>query len=361
MQIMDRYILREYFSSLIYCIVAFIALYVIVDLFNYIDEMMRAKIPLTTILLYYGTLAPAIFVQVAPMAALLATIYTLSNLKRFNELTAMRVSGVSLWKVLRPLLALTAILSIAVFVVNDRVVPELTPISSEIKDDKIEDIDKKKETVLKDIAVFGTGNRIIYAQSFDIKKKELNGIIVHQNDEDQKLAMKLSAEKGRWRNGHWVFENGTMYNLDEAGYIIGSPTTFRRKKMDIKEKPRYFAKKGRLPEFMTFKQLKIYIDKFAVKSSSTKKKLLVDLYYKTALPFMSLAVLLVASPFAFMMQRGGLLIGIGISILVGVVFFGVQAIFLAMGKAGVIPPFISAWLANILFVGVGAYLMKNCP
>ena len=64
MQIMDRYILRGYVQSLIYCIVAFIFLYIVVDLFNYIDEMMKNNVPVNTVFLYYGTFTPTIFVQI---------------------------------------------------------------------------------------------------------------------------------------------------------------------------------------------------------------------------------------------------------------------------------------------------------
>jgi lipopolysaccharide export system permease protein len=361
MQIIDRYVLKGFIQSLIYCILAFILLYIIVDLFNYIDEMMRNNIPAETILLYYVMLAPTIFVQIAPMAALLATIYALSNLKRYNELIAMRASGISLWQILRPLLFATALLSLVVFIVNDKIVPESMPISSTIREDEIRDMDKKDKVVFKDIAVFLTGNRILYARSFNIKEKELKDIILHQNDDEQTLVMKLSAERGFWKERKWIFENGTTYRMNKAGYIIGTPMPFRRKVMDIKEKPYYFAQKGGLPEFMNYKQLRSYIKKFAIKNSSTTRNLLVDLHYKTALPFVSLAVLLVASPFAFMMQKGGILVGVGISILVGIVFFGIQGISLAMGKAGVFPPFISAWLANILYVGSGIYLMNRCP
>ncbi|MEE8359730.1 MAG: LptF/LptG family permease [Candidatus Omnitrophota bacterium] len=360
MKIIDRYILKEYTMSLIYCIAAFILLYVIIDLFNYIDEMMRNQITLQTALVYYGTFAPTIFVQVAPMAALLATMYTLSNLKRFNELTAMRASGVSLWNVLTPLIVMTALLSITVLIVNDRVVPELMPISTEIRDEKIKNIEEKQRIIIENIAVFGSDNRIIYAREFNRKTKVLKDIIIHKNDKDQNLVMKISAARGFWKNGNWVFENGTMYRLDKAGYIIGIPTSFRRRVMDIREKPSYFAQKGRLPEFMTYKQLKDYINKFAIKNSTTTRKLLVDLYYKTALPFVSIAVLLVAAPFGFMMQRGGLLVGLGISIMVGVAFFGIQGVCIAMGKAGVLPPFFSAWIANLLFVGAGFYFMNRC-
>jgi len=360
MKIMDRYILREVVHSLVYCIMAFIFLYVIADLFTYIDEMIRNRIIIETVLIYYGTFIPTIFVQIAPMAVLLATIYTLSNLKKSNELTAMRVSGVSLWRILRPLFFASALISILVFIVNDRIVPELMPISNEIREEKIKEIGEKKDTEIKNIAIFGEDNRIIYARSFDITNNKLADIIIHQNDKNQNLVMKLSAEKGYWEKGRWVFENGTTYRLNKVGYIIGSPSTFRKKVMYLKEGPKDFIKKGKYPEFMNYKQLKTYIERFSVKTSSTTRKLLVDLYYKTSLPLISLVVIFVAAPFSFMMQRGGLLIGLGISILIGLVFYGIQAVCLAMGKAGVLPPPLSAWLANILFLTLGLYLMKRC-
>lgn len=360
MRIIDRYILKEFIHSFIYCLVAFIFLYIIVDLFNYIDEMIRNRIAANTILLYYGTFIPTIFVQIAPMAVLLATVYTLTNFKKSNELTAMRISGVSLWRILRPLLFAAALVSISVFIVNDRVVPELMPISSEIRKERIREMDKKRKTIIKNVAIFAEDNRIIYAKSFNIKKNVLNDIIIHQSNKEQNLVMKLSAKRGYWEDGKWIFEKGTTYRLDKSGDIIGTPHPFRKRIMDIKEKPKDFARKSVQPEFMNYKQLKTYIDRFSAKSSTTKTKLLVDLYYKTSLPFISLVVIFVASPFAFAMQRGGLLIGIGISILIGLVFYGIQAVCLAMGKAGALEPLLSAWLTNILFLVGGLFLMKKC-
>ncbi|NQT06317.1 MAG: YjgP/YjgQ family permease [Candidatus Omnitrophica bacterium] len=361
MRIIDRYVLREFVHSFIYCIIAFIFLYIIADLFNFIDEMLRNHVPVTTILLYYGTFIPTIFVQAAPMAVLLATIYTLTNFKKSNELTAMRISGVSLLSIIKPILYTAALICITVFVINDRVVPELMPISSGIRDSEIREVGKKEEKVIiEDIAIFGAENRIIYAKSFNRKTNELKDVIIHQNDEDHNLAFKFSAQSATWDGSRWVFRNGTTYKLDLAGYILGKPHPFKIKAIKLKETPDDFVKKGRHPEFMNYRQLREYINKFSIKNSATKRKLLVDLYYKTAFPLASLIVIFVAAPMALMIQRGGLLIGMGISIIIGVVFYVVQAICIALGKGGILPPIISVWLANVFFVGLGFYLMKRC-
>ncbi len=360
MKIMDRYILKEFVFAFLYCLTAFILLYIIADLFNYIDEMVRNHVPAKTVLVYYAAFTPTILVQVCPMGVLLATIYTLSTLKKTNEITAMRVSGVSLWRIIMPILFMGAILSIVVFVINDRVVPELMPIASKIRDKDIKQKKKGAKSVIENIAVFAAGNRIIYARSFDTKRNELKEVIIHQNDKDQRLVMKISAQKGSWKNGRWLLEDGNSYNLNGTGHIIGNPKPFRRKWVDLEERPKDFIEKGRQPEFMNYRQLKTYIERFSLKRSSTTRKLLVDLYYKTSLPFLSFVVIFVAAPFAFMIQRGGLLVGLGVSILLGLIFYGVCAVTLALGKAGILPPFISAWLASLFFLCAGIYLIKKC-
>lgn len=363
MQIIDRYILKEYIKALVYCVLAFILLYIIGDLFNYIDEMLRYQVPLEIILIYYGTSIPIIFVQVAPMAALLATIYTLSNFRKHNEIMAMRISGVSVWKILMPILFSSALLSLSVFIVNERLVPEFAPISSRIRDERIREQpkDDEKANVIEDVAIFGEDNRIIYARFFNTKTNEARDIIIHQNDDKQNLIMKITAQSGRWKDGKWTFENGTSYRLDEAGYIIGTPSPFEKKVMDLKEGPHDFARVEMQPEFMNFRRLKLYIDRFSVgRSSTTSKKLLVELFYKTSFPLLSLVVIFVGAPTAFMLHKGGLLVGIAVSIFIGLIFYGVQAFFLALGKGGLLPPLIAAWLPNILSVAGGIILVRKC-
>ena len=361
MKIMERYIFREFVKSLFYCITAFISLYIIADFFTYIDEMMKYHVPVKTIAIYYMAFAPTIFVQVAPMAALLATIYTLSRLKRHNEITAMRVSGISLWKILMPLIFTVSLLGFSIFAVDDRLVPELMPLAERIKKEKIKgEGRKKRKALIENIAIFGENNRINEIKSFDTEDKSLNDIIIHENDQEHNLIMKLSAQKGYYQDDRWTFENGTSYRLDKTGYIIGTPTPFRKKIMELEETPKDFIQRGKHPKFMNFRQLKLYISRFAAKGSSTTKKLLVDLYYKTSLPFISLALIFVAAPFAFRLQRGGLMIGLGTSILVGLAFYSVQAISLAMGKGGLLPPLVSAWLPIIGFFAAGLHLMKKC-
>jgi Predicted permeases len=85
----------------------------------------------------------------------------------------------------------------------------------------------------------------------------------------------------------------------------------------------------------------------------------VDLHYKIAFPMISLIIILVGAPFAMITTRGGVLIGIGMSIAIGLLYYASIAIFIAFGKAGILPPIASAWLGNVIFAALGIYLVNK--
>ena len=110
---------------------------------------------------------------------------------------------------------------------------------------------------------------------------------------------------------------------------------------------------------MNYSELKGYIKRFSGTGLKASRHLVVDLYYKVSFAFASLIVILVATPLALTSHRGGFMIGVGMSILVVLSYYAISAISLALGKAGVLPPLFSAWMANFLFLGLGIYLMKT--
>ena len=92
MKLIERYILKYFLPSFLWCLTIFLSLYIILDMFGYMDEIIRERVPLGTLIYYYLAFAPFIFVQTAPIAVLLATIYNLSNLNKNNEITAMKAA-----------------------------------------------------------------------------------------------------------------------------------------------------------------------------------------------------------------------------------------------------------------------------
>ncbi len=322
---------------------------------------MKYKIPASSLIAFYVYYAPTIILQAAPTAVLLSAIYLLSNLNKHNEITAMRSSGISLWRILAPLLIIGFLLSTVTFIINDRVIPVSSRISNMIRRDELEKVKQKSPTakILENVAIYGAGNRIVFARNYDTEKKTLGDIIIHEHDTSENLISKITASSGVWTGNGWKFYKVIMYHIDNAGKILGEPEFYTERMIPLKERPGDFANREWKSDFVSYRELKRYISNFKGVGTKVTRNLLVDLHYKIAFPLISLIIILIGSPFALITTRGGVLMGIGMSIAIGLLYYAVIAISLAFGKAGFLPPIVAAWLGNILFAGLGVYLINK--
>ena len=360
MKIVDKYMVRGFLGPFIWCLLLFLVMAVIIDVFSFIDDIVKFGIPLASIAAFYVYYIPTIFIQVTPMAALLSTIYVLSNLNKNNEIIAMKSSGISLWRILAPILLLGVLISIVTFVVNDRVIPVSSKISNYIRREELE---KKKNTgakkIIEAVAVYGSDNRILFARNYDTENKVLNDIIIHQHDKKENLISKITARKGVWTGGTWKFYKVIVWKIDNAGRILGDPVFYEEREMSLKEKPSDFASREWRADYMSYRELRGYINNFRGTGTKLVRSLLVDLHYKISFCFISLIIILIGAPFALITTRGGVLIGIGTSVAIGLLYYAFVAISLAFGKAGLLPPIVAAWLGNFIFAGLGIHLINK--
>jgi len=353
MRILERYILKYFLPSLLWCLAIFSFLYIIIDLFGHIDEVIRGRVPIGTLLYYYLSFIPLIFVQTSPIAILLATVYNLSNLNKNNEIVAMKASGINIWNILTPMLLTALLVSIVSFLVSDKVVPKSTRISTRIKEEYIDQKQTQHHKSVENLAIYGKRNRIIYARLFDGQKNELHDVVIHGHDIYQNLTLKIDATKARFIDDRWVFYNVLISKLNNHGQLIGDPTFYDEKTIDMDETPSELLKKEWRPEFMNYKELENYLNLFKGGSEKTLNGFRVDLYHKISFPLISVIIILVGAPSALHLRRGGALAGIGISIVISLAYYAFSAISLAFGKASILPPIVAAWLGNIVFGIIG--------
>lgn len=361
MKIIDKYMIRGFLGPFLWCLLLFIVMAIIIDIFSFIENIVNFKIPLLSIIAFYVYYTPTIFLQVAPMAALLSTIYLLSNLNKHNEITAMKSGGISLWRIIAPIVIIGFIISAVVFIVNDRIIPVSSKVSNVIRRDELEKEKHKGRPgkILNNIAVYGAGNRIIFARNYDIEKKTLGDIIIHEHDVHENLVSKTTAQSGQWTKDGWLFSKVIMYTIDNSGRILQEPQFSDEKIIPLKEKPSDFANKEWRSDYMSYKELKNYIKNFRGVGTKLVKGLMVDLYYKVSFSLISLIIILVGAPFALITTRGGVLVGIGMSIAIGLLYYAFIAIALAFGKAGILPPIVAAWLGNVVFAALGIHLINK--
>ncbi len=362
MKIIDRYITREFIFPFFYCLIVFVSLYIIIDLFSRLEDILKHHTELPVLLQYYAAFLPIIFVRTAPIAVLLSTLYVLGNLTKYNEITALKASGLNAWRLVLPFFFLGLIISIVTLLINDKVIPQANLISTTVKE---EHLDKQKkaqdEKVIENIAIYGTHNRLIHVCKFYPKDVLLKEITILEQDENQRVTAKIQAKEAQWIKGRWTFFDCVVYNFDQGGQVIDEPSFFKKMIFDIEEKPKDFLRRESSAEFMSYRKLRSYIERLSGSGAKIVQKLLVDLHHKISFPFVSLVIIFLGIPFALSAQGTGKVASIGLCIVISFFYYTVEALSLALGKRGTIPPFLAAWFANILFTTVGVMLMRRTP
>ncbi|MBL7158177.1 MAG: LptF/LptG family permease [Candidatus Omnitrophica bacterium] len=361
MVILDRYFFKGFISTFLFCLFLLWSLFILGDIFGFLDEILRERIPVASLIRFYTYLTPFIVTQIAPISTLIACVYLLGNLNKHSEITAIRASGISIWRALRPILAAAFIISIFVFIVNDKLLPPAMRLANRIRYEKL-DVGKRgkaQSIKVENVAIYGYGNRIIFARKFDIKQNVLEDTIIHRHDAQHDLILRTSAKKVYWKDNAWHGEQVVAYRMDSAGEFVGEPVISDEAKIDIIETPTDFINNQWKPEYMSYTQLKKYIRIFAMGGQKSYRRLLVDLHYKLAFPFTCMVTILISAPFALSTKRGGALLGMATGIVIALLYIPVMAVGLALGKGGMLPPVLGAWFSNILFGGAGIYLLSK--
>ncbi len=367
MRILDRYILKSVITIFISCIFLFLFLYVVIDILSHLEDILKQKAHYTTLIQYYLWYLPLMFVQISPFACLLSTIYTFSKLNHNNEIIAMRASGLSIFYITRTVLVFGAVVSLLVFWTNDRLVPKATTTTQKIKSQIEEGVrysrkDRKNE-IITNLSMYGLKNRLFFISKFYTANNTLEGITILEHDENQNLTKKIVASKGVYEERLWKFYNCITYTFDLNGQIKNEPLFLEEEIMTIPEGPKDFLAQRRKPESMTISELDTYIWKLS-RSGATNviRNLKIDLYQKYTAPFTSLIIILLGIPFSLMMhKRATGLSSIGISIMVAFLYYILDAVFVAIGRGGILPPFLSASLSHLTGLVFSVYLIKSLP
>lgn len=361
MRILDRYVLKSVLSIFSTCLFTFLMLYVIIDIFSRLEDILKKQVNFFDIAYYYIAYQPVIFLQVVPFAGLLATLYTFGKLNRDNEIIAMRSSGLSILRISKTVVIFGALLSMFNFWLGDRIVP--LSLAAQKKFIRQLDSWKKEQNpdqqVVNNLAMYGMKNRLYFVNKFSYKQKTMDEITILQHDSQQNIIKKIVASRGEYKDGAWVFHHCITYNFDTNGQIKEEPRYEEEEIMDIPETPTDFFTQRQHPDSMTIAQLKDYLWKLS-KSGATGvvRNLKVDLYQKYTTPLMALVMILIGIPFSFMMRKRATgMSSLGISIMVGFLYYVVNAVSIALGKAGVFPPLLAASFSHLSFLAFSIYLI----
>jgi len=361
MKILDRYMIRELVIPIVFCSISLIMFFIIADVFDNLDEMLKNNTKNIYIFQYYLNIVPVAFSQTITWATLLGTIFILFNFNRHNEMLAMKAAGMNIESIMVPLLYVGLVIGILTFVVNDRVVPKTYLVAKDIKISQIEkNKGKEQGLTLYDVTYFSPDNQLYYLQSLETKKNIATNIVIVYLNSDKKAEKKLVAKEATWNNGTWDLKFVTAYEMNDQGRIIGEPQMVAELNApELKVTPEELIETSREGVFLSYKELKGQIERLKEHQFKLNAEE-VELNNKLAIPWHSLVMILIAVPLlSGTAQRKLFAINLSKCFLVVLGFHFLTAIALALGNSGVLWPPIAAWIVPTLFGSASVFFLET--
>jgi lipopolysaccharide export system permease protein len=353
---LDAYVLRRTIIPLAFVFAAFVGIFVLVDLFDHAHSFIDNEVPVRVVVAYYAHYMPYVVVLTAPVAMLLATLLAVGRFTRSNELTAMKGAGVSLYRILVPILLLAASLSAASLVIAETVVPFATRHRLDIEDTHIRK--RPSRTVRSDVIYMRPDGTTLLAKRFDTRSNTLEEVTVQDFTEDLKPRTRIDAATGTWENGRWVLHDGRTRRFTAGAE---STSVFDSLPLPYADpSPRELSTRLLKPEELGYWDLRAHITR--LRSSGTDPgDLPVQLELKLSFPFVVLIMTLLGAPIAAGARRGGFALAFAAALAISFVYYGVLQVGSVLGRQGLLPPALSAWVANVLFAGIGVWIMAKTP
>ena len=352
MTLISRYILSTFGRIFGLALAAFIGLYLLVDFFERVDTFIEYSAAAHLYLIYFALKIPFIAVQVVPLACLLAVFMTLGGFSRSNELTAMHSAGISLLRVTLPLLATGLLISLLTLLTYEYLVPICVKRANLIYSDKVRGrpvaVFKRNRIWLRD------GRKIVNIRLAEAEKGQLQGVTLFDFDQHFQLTDRSDIPQASYINGQWSAESLIERRFDN-GNLTASHTA-NDQTIDLSLTPEDFRVSGKRNEDLGYRELRALAAKLKAEGYDPTR-FQVDMHARLATPFASLIMAFLGIPFALRKGRdSGLALGIAMSVMIGVVYFILQAMLLAFGYSSALPPVLAAWAANLLFFLFGCWL-----
>jgi LPS export ABC transporter permease LptG len=292
---------------------------------------------------------------ILPVTGLSATLLVLGLLTKFNETTAMKACGISLYRMVIPIVLLALLVSLFSFYLQENIVPLSNKRAEEVWN-KIRGLPPRSYRYIdRRWVMSSTTNRIYHYIYFDDKNSVFNEISILDLDlSNWSLQRWVHASKGDLRGNRLTLRDGWTRTF--LGDMSVGFEKFKKKTIKNVEDKSFFLKEWKEPDQMSYRELKQYIEDIGERGFETTR-FKVDLKFKISFSFACLIMTLLGIPFSFSMGKRGTLVGLGLSIVIAMVYWGAIGVFKSLGYINYLNSFFAAWGPNLIFGSLGIYLI----
>jgi lipopolysaccharide export system permease protein len=353
MKLLDRYVLREFVKLFIFMVLCFVGLYLIIDFFEKIKMFLSNNATLSQMASFFLYNIPMIISLTLPAAVLISALVTFGVLSKNSEIVAMKANGISLYRTSLPLIIMAGVICIIAFLFSELI----TPLTNQ-KADRILKVEVQKQRELgsfKQNQIWYRGKNGIYNfKIFYPEKQLLQGVTINYLNQQFQMTMRIDAQSAEWKDGRWAFSNVMITRFQEGDFPIVErlPTAL----IDLPERPADFMIAQKDADKMGYLELSQYIKKLRSDGYDTTRYR-TDMHGKIAFSLVSIILVIIGVSFSLRSERsGGVTQSIGAGIVIGFSYWLVFAFAMSLGRSGTLPPFLAAWMANILFGAASVFM-----
>lgn len=362
MRILDRYVLEKFLLPFTYCFLGFIGIWFIFDLSDNLPDFLQGRASLGMLLAYYGSQIPEIVVICLPIGTLLALLYSLTAMSRSNEIISMLGAGVSVYRILAPLLVVGLVLTAATAFFNF----EAAPHAQAAKKQMIRDI-RRGEKRVQGIGGHMFRNRqdlrTWFMRGMQVGRNRVLDVQIIQQNVDGDILQQWYAREARFdpTSASWKLSNAKYVEMNPAGDITRSELSQDLVITGWSETPWRISSSVMNPDFLSVAELNDYLRFNADFPEKRLAAYRTHLYYRYALPWVCVVVILLAAPMGIVYSRRGILGGVAVAIGLFFSLVFLSSLFIALGKGGRVPPVVAAWgpIVFFFFIGLGLLWFRS--
>ena len=359
--LLDRYLVRCFAVPFLLCAGGIAGIMITMDLLNNANDFVAAKFGLGNILLFYLAQLPQILVTITEAALLLATLYALGRMSRYNELISMMSSGRSVARILAPLLIFAAWCALAVIALNYQLAPQADRTKEEmLKTSGRRAAARDAKGVEFNVPYRNRQDRrnwLIFRLPYDLSERNsMNEVWVMQQDEQGDPKTMIVAKRAAWNPvlHTWTFYQAAVMEFAQNLQLKSLRFEERLPILEPwRETPGSILSDRLNPEYLGVPELLSYLRTNASLPARSLAKYEAALHWRFALPCRCFLLVLLAAPLGIISSRRGLLGGVTTAVGLFVLLFFCSAVLLKAGEGLTLPPAVGAWLVNALFLAIG--------
>ena len=355
MKLIDRYLITQFSKNLLLVLGSLVAIYLLVDFFERVDNFLEAKKPIGLAVRYLFLKVPQMYEQLIPVGILLAGIITLGVLNHHHELMALKAGGICVTRVIRPLVVASLIFTGITLALGQWVLPATISASNQIWYEEVNN--QIPRGITREGRTYYRGEQGIFTFIRPSPDQDIfTDFSFAAWDTSRQLKTLLSAATASWQDGTWHFEKCQLKERQADGdFSIQLFPTYSRQ---FPEKPADFF----LPPYKQQEKSLSELFQGAWSEKFSSRKDLIEFHKRLSYIFLGFPLLLLGIPVLLAMNKTrGRDLALAIPISCGLAFtaWGLWSATQSMASAAYLPPAVASWSIHLLSVIAGTVLIRR--